>query len=67
MVKFLGFSIFDVGEFLSFEVLKMLKKMAFSIFSTFNKNALRVWEEQVLLVDLYNQVHIFTGPSHCGV
>ena len=42
MLKFLGFSIFDVGVFLSFEVLKMLK-IAFSIFSTFDENARINW------------------------
>ena len=36
MLKFLGFTIFDVGVYLSFEVLKI----AFSIFNTFDKNAL---------------------------
>ena len=41
MLKFLGFSIFDVGVFLSFEVLKMLK-IAFSIYSTFDENALPI-------------------------
>ena len=36
MLKFLGFSIFDVGVFLRFEMFKMLK-IAFSIFSTFDE------------------------------
>ena len=36
MLKFLGFSNFDVGVFLRFEMFKMLK-IAFSIFSTFDE------------------------------
>ena len=36
MLKFLGFSIFDVGVFLRFEMFKMLK-IALSIFSTFDE------------------------------
>ena len=40
MLKYLAFSIFIVGMFLWFEVLKILKKIAFSIFNTFDENTL---------------------------